>query len=286
MNVEAKKPPQAGDNWLRDAAGRIDAEHEAATAHFANALEHAVTAGELLIEAKTRLGHGQWLGWLRTNCRVPERTAQHYMRLARRIGKSAKLADLTVSQALDLIAEPRPVEPPSPVADFDEVWEWAEAQIQAPFTDWDFEIDRNDHLWLQWLSAKILTVAEVPAAAAICLQMADEYGHDTVALAPFDEAVEAVRLLALFAKGERAFPLSLVRSDPLMAGVTLKMITQRLIGGIICRFDRYRNANVEKIGRNLLAQIDQRLAAPERERRRHERNPALSPRGAAAPESA
>ena len=126
---------QPGDNSLPDLAARIRAEHEAVSAHFANALEHAVAAGDLLIEAKARLGHGEWLPWLEANCRVPERTCQHYMRLARRIDKSATLADLTVTEALDLIAEPRPVEPPPLTADFDEVQEWLEAQCKAPFTD-------------------------------------------------------------------------------------------------------------------------------------------------------
>ena len=91
--------------------------------------------------------------------------------------------------------------------------------------------------------------------------MADEYGLATVALATLDEAVEAFRLLMPFAKGEHAFPLSLVKTDPLMAAIELKLIAQRLVGMISYRFDRYRDSNSQKVGRKVLAQIDQRLAA-------------------------
>jgi hypothetical protein len=39
-------------------------------------------AGAGLIEAKKLVGHGQWLPWLKENCGVSERRAQHYMKLA------------------------------------------------------------------------------------------------------------------------------------------------------------------------------------------------------------
>jgi hypothetical protein len=48
-----------------------------------SALGHAIAAGELLIEAKAKVRHGQWLKWLAANCEVPKRTAAHYMALAK-----------------------------------------------------------------------------------------------------------------------------------------------------------------------------------------------------------
>jgi hypothetical protein len=38
-------------------------------------------AGELLIEAKSLLKHGEWGNWLTENASFTERTAQSYMRL-------------------------------------------------------------------------------------------------------------------------------------------------------------------------------------------------------------
>jgi predicted RNA methylase len=50
-----------GDNSLPELAARINAEHEAALLALQRALGHAITAGALLLEAKARLAHGEWL---------------------------------------------------------------------------------------------------------------------------------------------------------------------------------------------------------------------------------
>ena len=59
--------PLAGDNFLTDLAARIRVEHGAA-ASLGDAARHAIAAGELLIEAKALVRHGQWLPWLRDHC--------------------------------------------------------------------------------------------------------------------------------------------------------------------------------------------------------------------------
>jgi hypothetical protein len=46
-------------NSLTDLAARIMAEHEIVGSSLKRALEHAIGAGQLLIEAKAQLGHGQ-----------------------------------------------------------------------------------------------------------------------------------------------------------------------------------------------------------------------------------
>jgi hypothetical protein len=101
MNVEARIGAQAGDNSLPDLAARIKAEHEAVGA----AMKHAIAAGELLAEAKSKVPHGEWLPWLEANCEMSERTAQAYMRIARELGKlepakAQRVADLSVRDAL------------------------------------------------------------------------------------------------------------------------------------------------------------------------------------------
>ena len=66
-------------------------------------MNHAIVAGELLLDAKDLLKHGQWLPWLAENCAISERTAQLYMRCAKNRAaieaKSATVADLTLNEA-------------------------------------------------------------------------------------------------------------------------------------------------------------------------------------------
>ncbi len=102
-------------NSLVDLAHRINAEHTEIGRALKAGIEHAIVAGELLIEAKRQLKHGQWLPWLREHCQISERTASLYMRLARHKveleAKSATVADLTVNDAIALLAPPTEQDP-------------------------------------------------------------------------------------------------------------------------------------------------------------------------------
>ena len=100
---------------LKSLAGRINDTHAAAAgASFRAGVQHAMEAGGLLIEAKEKVGHGEWLPWLRANCEFSERTAQAYMRVAKRAGEleaNPHVADLPLREALALLAAPQPQEP-------------------------------------------------------------------------------------------------------------------------------------------------------------------------------
>jgi hypothetical protein len=61
----------------------IIAEHTAAERAPWSALEHAKRTGELVLEAKAQLPHGQWLPWIAANCDISDRVAQNYMRISR-----------------------------------------------------------------------------------------------------------------------------------------------------------------------------------------------------------
>jgi hypothetical protein len=92
-------------NYLADLAARIEAEHAAASEAARSHVDHAMRAGDLLIEAKAQLGHGAWLPWL-ADRGIVERTAQLYMRLARNREtiKSATVADLTLRGSVEFLA--------------------------------------------------------------------------------------------------------------------------------------------------------------------------------------
>jgi hypothetical protein len=81
--VDPQEATVAGSNSLPELAARIRAEHEATGDALKSSINHSIAAGELLIEAKAKVPHGQWLPWLSDNCAISERTAQLYMRLAK-----------------------------------------------------------------------------------------------------------------------------------------------------------------------------------------------------------
>lgn len=100
---------------LQGLATEINSEHAAVEASLRTGLAHALRAGELLIAAKSLVGHGEWLSWLAANCAVSERTAQAYMRLtANRPELEAKSAtgcgfeNLSFRQGLKLLADSKP----------------------------------------------------------------------------------------------------------------------------------------------------------------------------------
>ena len=97
-------------------AVRINREHEAAVKLLTDGLERANTCGDLLIQAKRFFAHGHWLPWLREHCEVSERTAHLYMRLSRHADEIRNRCgfDVSVREAVALIAKPRPAETADP----------------------------------------------------------------------------------------------------------------------------------------------------------------------------
>jgi Protein of unknown function (DUF3102) len=95
-------------NSLTDLAARIRIELTGARNAAKRGAEHALAAGDLLLEAKAQLAHGQWLPWLRDHCEISNRTARLYMRLARNRqaieSEIGNVADLTLRSAVEAIA--------------------------------------------------------------------------------------------------------------------------------------------------------------------------------------
>lgn len=68
---------------LTDLAASISEEHEQAERALRDGLLHAIRAGELLLEAKREVAHGEWESWLQANVPFQPRRARAYMQLAR-----------------------------------------------------------------------------------------------------------------------------------------------------------------------------------------------------------
>jgi hypothetical protein len=94
---------------LSDLAARIREAHERCHASLTQGLQHALEAGQLLIQAKERVPHGMWLTWLKSHTGIDERLAQRYMRVARDLPRlsqanTTRVSDLSFRQALTLIS--------------------------------------------------------------------------------------------------------------------------------------------------------------------------------------
>jgi N6-adenosine-specific RNA methylase IME4 len=100
----------SAEGFLIDIAARIRIEHQAVAASLKRSIEHAIAAGELLLEAKEQIPHGDWLPWLEKHCGVTARSAQGYMKLARNRAelesKYETVSHLTVREALNALAAP------------------------------------------------------------------------------------------------------------------------------------------------------------------------------------
>lgn len=110
-------PPQPNDDAAAGAlskpkrnlptiAAEIREEVDAAEASWRDAVGHAIRAGELLIEAKSHVAHGQWLPWLKANFPGSARSAQGYMQLADHAEDARRFAHLGVGGALKELAAP------------------------------------------------------------------------------------------------------------------------------------------------------------------------------------
>ncbi len=88
-------------------ATRINALHHEVETHKTQMLLKARAAGELLLEAKDTVLHGEWQDWLEANFEGSGRTARAYMRIARRWdviqAKRQSTATLSISEALQLV---------------------------------------------------------------------------------------------------------------------------------------------------------------------------------------
>jgi hypothetical protein len=119
-----------------DLAERINREHRACEAACRSGLVHAVEAGLLLINARSKCKHGQWLSWLDENMEFSQWTATRYMRVAKHfveleVSNRAHVPDLTFREALAMLAAPGKKEEPDGLPGQDEGKNEGEAGTQA-----------------------------------------------------------------------------------------------------------------------------------------------------------
>ena len=235
-------------------ADRINSEHVAVGEAAMTADQHAINCGNLLIEAKSGLARGQWLPWLKKNCDLSERTVQAYTRLARRYPKlddeeAQRVADLPVRQAMVAIADHQAEQipdilnrddPPSK----DEIWAWADRQVNGPFNHFDFDsIINGDSGHLSIISGPLKLIINKlwfqtsgPTMASWGLSMREDTWM--LRLISPDELLDALTSLAPIAKGNITV-LDIDWGDfgkEHEAGWVISVLTieaQRLCGGLL-----------------------------------------------------
>ena len=88
-------------------AREVSRHHAACREADRAALGHALRAGELLIQAKAELQHGEWGAWVEERCGFAMRTAQLYMQLWRYAQANPQpVAHLRLSDAIRFVRQP------------------------------------------------------------------------------------------------------------------------------------------------------------------------------------
>ena len=105
-NVVITKPHEAAAT-LAQIADQINGAHDGVEAATRDAVGHARRAGELLLQVKARLPHGQWGPWLDAHFKGSHETAERYMRIAKHwdvvVAQGGR--ELGIRRALKLIAQ-------------------------------------------------------------------------------------------------------------------------------------------------------------------------------------
>ncbi len=94
---------------LDDLVTQINDAHAEVERAFRIGIDHALRAGELLLQAKKQVLHGKWETWLKGNVSCTPRTARSYMQIAALDDeKRQRVADLPLREALKAITKQRP----------------------------------------------------------------------------------------------------------------------------------------------------------------------------------
>lgn len=91
-------------------ADQINSEHQKGEQAARSAIGHAIRAGELLIQAKAQVKHGEWRPWIEQHLAITHRQVQKYMRVAdhrEQLANASENSHLSVDAALAVIADHR-----------------------------------------------------------------------------------------------------------------------------------------------------------------------------------
>lgn len=79
---------------IETAGKELDRLHAEIMGNMKKTVQDAVRAGEILLQAREKIGYGGFVGWLEKSCSIPQRTAYRYMSLKEHESKIATMANL------------------------------------------------------------------------------------------------------------------------------------------------------------------------------------------------
>jgi hypothetical protein len=183
--------PVIPDDPLMALAIQIKAEVALVGESMHHALQHAKHVGELLLEVKRKIMHGGWLKWVKDNCDVSERMAEHYVKIAKnwtRLEKahSKSISDLTISKAIKLLQKPKKRKASvAKSAKSEEVPVWAVSDSTSD----------DIHLHLKGFTQLLQTISVDPESLHLEAVGREEVIHGLEGLKSLiDKAIESLRL--------------------------------------------------------------------------------------------
>jgi len=99
LEVQPDIQPEDVEARLEELADKANEEHHAAEDSAKEMAFHAMQAGEVLLNAKRLIPHGQWTAWLRRNIKARPRTVQLYIQMARKLD-TQRVAGLSIRKAV------------------------------------------------------------------------------------------------------------------------------------------------------------------------------------------
>jgi hypothetical protein len=123
------------------------------TASARTSVQHAMEIGDLLIEAKKRVGHGKFEKWRNDHCQLSPATARRCMELAEQRpelekqlnSKTLNVSDLNLTAARRLLAPPKPPTPeakkpePTPTDHYTKI----ESDLIKALLDLDYDLAKG-----------------------------------------------------------------------------------------------------------------------------------------------
>lgn len=178
---------------LATLAEQINHHHAECESAMKTGLEHALEAGRLLSAAKSQCSHGSFGAWLADNFDGSERTAQAYLRVAKRWpeieakAKAQRVADLSLRDAIKLLTEPRAETPESCQRQIEEL----EEQF---FGGGDYDHDELITQIVKLVIArnKALTLTGRPTTPGL-LRLIEKEGEITASILPTGMALRSIR---------------------------------------------------------------------------------------------
>lgn len=75
--------------------------------HLMRTAENFIEIGKLLLEAKTKVSHGEWGNWLKENISFSHQTANKFMQVAQRFSNYASTRNFNSAQMFELLPLPK-----------------------------------------------------------------------------------------------------------------------------------------------------------------------------------